>query len=108
MPVRLLSLGRMTEMGPPGALCQVAEIVTADMHERLVIAALEIDIGGIAETLVEDDRHTVSRAYRRDRADIAILEQRAGLIFGSKAEPLVHDVLQRAELDPMRAWHHGK
>ena len=42
MPVRLLLLGRITETGPSG------------MHERLVVAALEIDIGGIAEDLTKD------------------------------------------------------
>ena len=44
-------------MGPLGALGQVAEIAAADMHERLVVAALEIDIGGIAEAFIKDPRY---------------------------------------------------
>src|SRR5688500_841504 len=83
-PVRFLLLHPMTETGQLGALGQVAEITTADMYERLVVAALEIDIGGIAEAFIEDHRYTVGGSDGRDGTDFVVLKQRTGLILGGE------------------------
>ena len=75
-------MSRVAETSQRGVPGQVAKIAAAYMHESSVIAALEIDVGGIAEALVEDHRHPVGGADRWNCSDIAILEQQAGGMMG--------------------------
>lgn len=102
------TLRPVTEAGDLRVPHQVPEAGAAHMYQRRVVAALEIDVTGIAEAFVEDHRHVVGRSDRWDSANVAVGEERANLIFRGEAEAPVHDNLQRAELDPVRAGNDGQ
>ena len=71
----------MAEAGDLRTARQVTEVAPADMHQRLVVTAFEVNVAGIAKALVKDYGNIVGGADRRDRPDIAIVEENADLIF---------------------------
>lgn len=98
----------MAESSDLRILRQVAEIGAAHIHQRPVVTAFEIDVAGLVEAFVEDDRYAIGRSDGRNRADVAIGEERADLFLRGKAKTPVHDVLQGGELDPVRGRHDGQ
>ena len=67
--------GRIVARDPVAIAAGVAEILAADMHQCPVVAALEIDVGGPAEAVVEDHRDIIGRADWRNGAGVAIAEE---------------------------------
>ncbi len=95
----------VAEAGPFRFPGEDAESVAADMDEALVVSTFEIEVGDAVQTLIQYDRHAIGRAHRRDRADLAVGEERGHLVFRRQSQPLGQQVLQRAELDPVGAGH---
>lgn len=73
------------------------ELGTRHVNERLVIAALEIDIGLCGDAVIDDHAHAVRRTDRRYRATDTVAEQSLDLLLGCQLDVPVQRCLEVGE-----------
>src|SRR5262249_54254748 len=100
---RAFALRRVAELGGARLLHQLAEALARDVHERRVVAAFEIHVGGVDEVLLDHNRHAIGGTDGRDGTPIAIVKQLCDLVLGGKAEALAEYALKRIEFDAVAA-----
>lgn len=64
----------LAELFMCGAFQRFAEPGTVDTDDLLMIAGFEIDLRLLAQTIIDDCRHTVSHAKRWHRSELAVFE----------------------------------
>src|SRR5436305_11676793 len=85
---------RFTRQGNDGRVNEAAEFSSRHMNYFPVTAGVERDCGLPGESAVQIDRKAVQRSEGRHRAELAIGEQGAELVFGGQTH------LRKAECGP--------
>src|SRR5258705_8167307 len=91
--------GLGTELTVRHLLHKPLEIGAGKMHQRAMIAALEVDVVAPFEALVDDRVQPVGGRQRRHGALAAIGEKGADLLLGRKADRSVDPLTESIELN---------
>src|SRR5262245_48901420 len=89
------------ESAMPGLGHQPRKLRLVHVNQRHVIAALQVDVGPLLHAVVDDDVQAVTLADRRDRAERAVREQRADLLFIRQSDVV-------ADLAPTSGTEHAR
>src|SRR5262245_5767189 len=90
----------------PRARHQPRELRLADVNERRVIAAFEINVGLLLDAVVDDDVEIVAFADGGNRTELAVRKQPLDLAFVGQSDVIADLLPQIRQADVVRRWQH--